>query len=60
MAGERIIAVGLLTARDLEMLGQSFTRAYPVDETICFDELLRAVDEAEQDHRQAALPFLDF
>jgi hypothetical protein len=50
---ERIIAVGLLTQRDLEKLGPSFDRLWPVDETPCFSELLRAIDEADrQFHRE--------
>lgn len=47
MAYERIVAIGLLTQRDLDILGQSFTRAWPIDETPCFDTLLQAIDEAE-------------
>ena len=46
---ERIIAVGLLTQRDLEVLGQSFKRAYPVDEAPCFSGLLLAIDEADRE-----------
>ncbi len=49
MPRERIIAIGLLTGNDLERLGPAFTRAYPVDETPCFGELLRAIDEADRD-----------
>ncbi len=48
MARERIIAVGLLTQRDLDVLGQGFRRAYSVDQTPCFGELLRAIDEADR------------
>ncbi len=48
MARERIIAVGLLTQRDLDVLGEGFGRAYPVDQTPCFGELLRAIDEADR------------
>jgi len=59
MGDQRIIAVGLLTARDLEVLGQGFTRIFPVDETPCFRELLDAIDEADRDVRQGAFPFLD-
>ncbi|MBC9032217.1 hypothetical protein IAG41_07430 [Sphingomonas sp. JC676] len=44
----RIIAVGLLTARDLERLGQEFRRVYPVEETPCFGELLSAIDDADR------------
>lgn len=45
---QRIVAVGLLTAGDLEILGQGFTRAFPVDETPCFGSLLQAIDEADR------------
>jgi hypothetical protein len=50
---ERIVAIGLLTARDLKILGTGFTRAYRVDERPCFGELLRAIDEADRDIRNA-------
>lgn len=45
----RIVAVGLLTQGDLDLLGAGFTRAYPVDETPCFSELLRAIDVADRE-----------
>jgi len=45
---EKIVAVGLLTQRDLDALGQSFDRMWPVDETPCFEGLLRAIDEADR------------
>ena len=51
MGDQRIIAVGLLTARDLEVLGQGFTRIYPIDESPCFSELVRAIDEADRKNR---------
>ena len=51
MGDQRIIAVGLLTARDLEVLGQGFTRIYPIDDNPCFGELLRAIDEADRELR---------
>ena len=44
----RIVAVGLLTQRDLEALGDGFTRHWPVDETPCFTALLEAIDEADR------------
>jgi hypothetical protein len=47
----RIVAVGLLTGDDLEKLGSDFNRAYRIDETPCFGELLRAIDEAEREMR---------
>ena len=45
---QRITAVGLLTERDLELLGPDFNRIWPVDETPCFGELLQAIDEADR------------
>ncbi len=44
---DRIVAVGLLTSADLRMLGEGFKRAYPVDDAGMFDDLLRAIDEAD-------------
>jgi hypothetical protein len=46
---ERIIAVGLLTRQDLSLLGSSFTRLWPVEETPCFENLLSAIDDAERE-----------
>ena len=55
MTEERIVAVGLLTQREVELLGHGFSRLWPVDETPCFTELIKAIDEAdrqlEQDHQ---------
>lgn len=45
---ERIMAVGLLTQRDLTLLGPTFERAWPAEEVPQFDELLRAIDEADR------------
>jgi len=45
----KIVAVGLLTQRDLEVLGDGFTRLWPVDRTPCFPDLLQAIDEAERE-----------
>ena len=49
MSEHRIVAVGLLTSQDLELLGTSFTRLWPVDETPCFTQLLQAIDDADRD-----------
>jgi hypothetical protein len=49
VADGRIIAVGLLTRSELAVLGPSFTRAWPVDETPCFGDLLLAIDEADRE-----------
>lgn len=52
MDDTRIIAVALLTRRELTLLGPAFDRAYPVDETPRFGGLLRAIDEADRGLRQ--------
>ena len=49
MAKDKIVAVGLLTQQDINLLGHSFTRLWPVDERPCFDALLEAIDEAESE-----------
>lgn len=53
MQKERIVAVGLLTQQDLNLLGQSFTRLWPVEEAPCFEGLIRAIDEADRDVKRA-------
>ena len=47
-ANEPIVAFGLLTQSDLDKLGASFDRSYPVAETPCFGGLLAELDEAER------------
>jgi hypothetical protein len=49
---ERIVAVGLLTQRDLSLLGPTFERVWPVEEVPAFDELLRAIDRADRQLEQ--------
>lgn len=49
MDQERIIAVGLLTRRDLDLLGPTFTRVWPVEEVPQFGDLLRAIDRADEE-----------
>jgi hypothetical protein len=48
----KIVAVGLLTQRDVDVLGHGFSRLWPVDETPCFTDLLQAIDEADQELRE--------
>ena len=45
---ERIVAIGLLTQRDLNALGPTFDRIWPVEDAPHFNELLRAIDEADR------------
>jgi len=44
----QIVAIGLLTQHELELLGHGFDRAFPIDNENVFDDLLKAIDEAEQ------------
>ena len=48
IVGERIVAVGLLTQREVELLGHGFSRLWPVDRTPCFTDLIKAIDEADE------------
>ena len=50
MSIQRIVAVGLLTQTNLDMLGQSLKRVYSINETPCFEGLLSAIDEADREH----------
>jgi hypothetical protein len=50
---DRIVAVGLLTQQDLNLLGPAFERAWPVEDAPSFDELLRAIDDADRKLQEA-------
>jgi len=43
----RIVAVGLLTEHDLDLLGTTFKRLWPVEHAPAFTELLSAIDDAD-------------
>lgn len=46
---DRIVAVGLLTQQDLNLLGPTFERAWPVEHApSSFEGLLFAIDEADR------------
>jgi len=47
LSRDRIVAVGLLTAKDLELLGSGFRRMYPVGEGDEFEELLQQLDRLD-------------
>ena len=44
MTSDRIVAVGLLTQRDVSLLGQGFSRLFPVTDDVDFADLLRQLD----------------
>ena len=56
MSDERIIAVGLLTRREVDLLGPTFDRLWPVDETPCFSGLIEAIDQADHQLRNETEP----
>ena len=45
MDDDEIVAIALLSQRDVDRLGPALRRVFPVDDTPCFEELLRAIDE---------------
>lgn len=45
-----IYAVALVTKGELNKLGPAFERAWPVEKTPCFNELLAAIDDADREH----------
>ncbi|WP_160299158.1 hypothetical protein [Sphingomonas sp. SRS2] len=45
---QNIIAVGLLTRADLDLLGRGFRAAIPVQDVHGFEALLDAIDDAER------------
>ena len=49
MPTQRIVAVGLLTENDLDLLGKAFSRSWPVDQSPCFEGLLQAIDDADRE-----------
>lgn len=45
---EQIVAIGLLTRHELDLLGEGFDRAFPINDELVFEDLLRAIDEADR------------
>ena len=45
---ERIVAVGLLTQGNLDRLGHELSRIWPVEQAPSFNEVLRAIDDADR------------
>lgn len=54
MAKERIVAIGLLTQREVNLLGVTFDRLWPVEEAPEFQDLLDAIDRADDELREKA------
>ena len=47
-----VIAIGLLTQQDLDVLGSAFRRAIALDDISEFEDLLARIDEAEHRGQQ--------
>jgi hypothetical protein len=54
MPNDRFVAVGLLTQRDLDVLGSGFRRAFPLNDTTDYTSLLIEIDRADQRCRTRA------
>ncbi|MGU3391705.1 hypothetical protein [Sphingomonas sp. M1A8_2b] len=50
---DRIVAIGLLTQRDVFALGHDLSRVYAINETPCFGMLLGAIDDADRAFQRA-------
>lgn len=48
MTDDRVVAVALLTQRDVDLLGTNYRQLWPIDEVPCFSQLLQAIDEADR------------
>jgi hypothetical protein len=42
---ERIVAIGSLTKRDIEVLGTGLQRMFPLQDNVNFEEVLARLDE---------------
>jgi hypothetical protein len=49
VAHEKIVAVALLTQRNLDQLGPTLLQTWSVDEAPCFSGLVQAIDEADRE-----------
>lgn len=46
--GRNFVAVGLLTRNDLDLLGNGFRTAFPIEDCPSFDDILARIDAAEE------------
>jgi hypothetical protein len=45
---EPVVAVALLTREELDIIGPTLERVWPVEQVPGFEDLLRAIDEADR------------
>lgn len=53
---EDIVAIGLLTQNDIHRLGESFSRLFPLPRDGAFDDLIKAIDEADRERHRRTKP----
>jgi hypothetical protein len=58
MRSGHFVAVGLLTRRDLDVIGSGFRRAFPLNRTPDFTSLLTRIDQADKDREDRERPRL--
>ncbi|CAD7340082.1 MULTISPECIES: hypothetical protein [Sphingomonadales] len=51
-----IVAIGLLTQNDIQRLGDSFSRLFPLPRDGAFEDLIKAIDEADREREQRSKP----
>ena len=51
-----IIAIGLLTQNDIQRLGDSFSRLFPLPRDGAFDDLIKAIDDADREKDKRPKP----
>ena len=51
-----IVAIGLLTQTDIQRLGDSFSRLFPLPRDGAFEDLIKAIDEADREREQRSKP----
>jgi len=56
MPHDRFVAVGLLTRRDLDVLGSGFRREFPLSDTHDFTSLLIKIDQVQNLADRPVLP----
>ena len=52
MPDDKIVAFAALTQGDLDTFGKDLRKVFQIDESPCFAELLRALDEADRRGRK--------
>jgi hypothetical protein len=53
---DRVVTIGLLIQRDIDILGREFTRHFPVPNDDMFDDLIAALDRYSGDFPQRDAP----